>query len=363
MYDVMPPRPHAAGVLYALLAALSFGATTPVIARKEVGLGPLSVAALLYLGAAIASAVACAVGAPSGVRLDRGSLLPLLGMAGFGAALAPVLLAMGLARAGALSGSLVLGLEAVFTVGLAAAVLREPVGRRVGAALGLLLSAGALVTLDGARSSRPGSWLGLFAIAAATLCWAIDNTLSRRVSDRDPSQVVLVKAALGATLTGALALARGEPAPAPAAALWLVGAGATGYGASLRLYLLAQRRVGAARTGAVFSTAPLIGASLAWALGERDAGWMTASGALLLLVGLWLHATEPHAHGHVHEPLAHAHAHRHDDGHHTHAHDPEVEGEHSHAHEHPRVEHDHAHAPDLHHDHHGPQARSPPHRR
>lgn len=46
---------------------------------------------------------------------------------------------------------------------------------------------------------------------------------------------------------------RGEPAPASGAVLSLLALGATGYGLSLRLYLLAQRRIGAARTGSVFA--------------------------------------------------------------------------------------------------------------
>ena len=57
--------------------------------------------------------------------------------------------------------------------------------------------------------------------------------------------------------------------------------GASGYGLSLRLYLLAQRAFGAARTGSVFAFAPFIGAALAIALGDRSLSWgMAAGGAL-----------------------------------------------------------------------------------
>ena len=41
------------------------------------------------------------------------------------------------------------------------------------------------------------------------------------------------------------------------AAVGLLVIGATGYGLSLRFYLLAQRAFGAARTGFVFAFAPL----------------------------------------------------------------------------------------------------------
>ena len=56
------------------------------------------------------------------------------------------------------------------------------------------------------------------------------------------------KAVLGAAATAGLALMVGEPLPGADAALSLLAIGATGYGLSLRLYLLAQRAFGAAGT-------------------------------------------------------------------------------------------------------------------
>jgi hypothetical protein len=135
-------------------------------------------------------------------------------------------------------------------------------------------------------------------------------------------------------------------------ALVLLVCGATGYGLSLRLYLTAQRRIGAARTGSVFALAPFVGASVAIAFGDRALDWLTALAAALFGFGVYLHASEHHEHEHHHDPVEHDHPHRHDDGHHDHTHDPPVGGEHSHAHRHGALVHSHEHAPDLHHDHH-----------
>lgn len=68
-----------------------------------------------------------------------------------------------------------------------------------------------------------------------------------------------------------LALVLGELLPSMAAALALFAIGANGYSLSLRLYLLAQRAFGAARTGSVFAFAPFIGAVFAVSLGDRSA--------------------------------------------------------------------------------------------
>jgi len=143
----------------------------------------------------------------------------------------------------------------------------------------------------------------------------------------------------------------GEPAPPARAVLVLLACGATGYGLSLRLYLLAQRAIGAGRTGSVFALAPFLGAAVAIAAGDRIATGWTIGAAALLAAGVYLHLTERHGHAHVHESIEHDHVHRHDDGHHDHAHDPPFAGEHAHPHQHARLAHTHEHAPDLHHAH------------
>jgi hypothetical protein len=143
----------------------------------------------------------------------------------------------------------------------------------------------------------------------------------------------------------------GEPLPGGAQAVGLLAVGATGYGLSLRLYLLAQRHFGAARTGSVFALAPFFGAAAAWALGERGAGPLWWAGAALMLAGVLLHLLERHAHTHEHPAMDHEHAHTHDDGHHLHRHTPMPVGPHSHWHHHDPVRHTHAHVPDAHHQH------------
>lgn len=340
----------ASGVVLAIAAAIAFGLTTPVIAWAGRDAGPLTTAALLYAGAVLA-AFAMRLGTTrKGPPLTRRDLPRIAAIALAGAAIAPVCLAWGLARAGATAGSLVLNLEAVLTVVLAWLIYREPLGRRVIVAVAIMAIAGALLALDASARSSTGL-VGALAVTAATLCWAIDNTLTRALAERDPLHVIAAKGALGATLTGTIAIVRGEPLPAVATVAALVACGATGYGLSLRFYLLAQRRIGAARTGSVFALAPFVGAGVAWLLGDRDASLLTALAAAGFGFGVYLHVSEQHEHPHIHEPVEHEHAHRHDDGHHDHTHDPPVAGEHTHRHAHPRLAHAHDHAPDVHHDH------------
>ncbi|MCW0206760.1 MAG: DMT family transporter, partial [Achromobacter sp.] len=277
------PWPALRGGLLALLAAALFGISTPLVQRIGAGVGAFSTAALLYAGAAI-------VGLLSRQRVDkearlvRGDFPRLLAMAAFGAVLGPVALAWGLQHTSGTGASLMLTLEALFTALLARLLYGETMDRRVWAAMLLLLAGGLALVLDQGREGGSQLW-GLLAVLVATMAWGTDNTLSRALAERDPGQVVLGKAVLGTSATALLAVLAGDPLPTLGAALSLMAVGATGYGLSLRFYLLAQRAFGAARTGSVFAFAPFIGAAIAMALGDRSGTWIMAVGGLLMVLG------------------------------------------------------------------------------
>ncbi len=344
------PNHLASGGLLAVLAAVTFGVSTPVIQRLGHGAGAFSTAALLYAGAAIASLGGVASsrrGREAPVRArDVGRLVSV---ALVGAVFAPVCLAWGLQHTSGFGGSLLLNFEAVFTVVLAWRLYREPMGGRPVFALVAMVAGGTCLIFADHASGQVG-W-GAIAVVLATLGWAVDNTLTRPLADLNPTQVVRWKGAFGAAFGCAASVLLREKLPSTAAAFGLLAIGATGYGLSLRWYLLAQRRIGAARTGSIFALAPFIGAATAFVMGDRAAGFATATSAALFGLGVYLHLTERHGHRHMHDPIEHEHAHRHDDGHHDHFHLPPVEGEHSHTHRHDARTHDHPHAPDAHHRH------------
>ena len=341
--------PALRGGAFALAAALLFGLSTPLLQFFGAGVGAFSTAALLYAGDAAAGAL---LRRPieREARVRATDVPRLLGIAALGAVVGPVALAWGLQRTSGTSASLMLTLEAVFTALLARALYRETMPARVWAAMALLLAGGGLLVVDQGRLGG-AAWIGVLAVMLATAAWGLDNALSRALAERDPGQVVMLKAALGATATALLVAAFGEGLPRLQAALALLLVGATGYGLSLRFYLLAQRAFGAARTGSVFAFAPFIGALAAFAIGDRSAGSLLVGGGILMLLGVWLHLDEKHEHAHMHAELTHEHAHRHDDGHHDHPHAEMPGGAHSHAHRHEAMRHGHAHVPDAHHAH------------
>ena len=342
-------HPALKGGLLALLAAALFGLSTPMVQYLGQGIGAFTTAAMLYTDSAIVAWV-LKKPATEEAGLQKQDGLRLLAIAGTGAVIGPVALAWGLQHTSGASASLMLTLEAVFTVILAWLWYDETLDRRVATAVFLLLIGGAVLVIEQGALGQVQLW-GLLAVTLATAAWGVDNTLSRGLADRDPGQVVLFKSLLGTACTFVLAVLSHEPAPSVLKALGLMAVGATGYGLSLRFYLLAQRTFGAARTGSVFAFAPFIGAMGAFAFGDRSVSGLMITAGLLMLAGVLLHLLEAHAHAHTHQAHAHEHAHVHDDGHHNHVHPHMPMGAHSHLHQHEQLTHGHAHVPDVHHGH------------
>ena len=349
----MNRAPILPGVTQALLAALLFGATAPLVQRASADAGALSCGCLLYLGAAIATVMASAVrGRTTEVPLDPTLIGRLVLVALLGGMLAPMLFVLGLRRVDAASGALLLALEAPLTLLLAWLVHRERLGPRVLTAFGCIFAGGlVLAGRPEALTDAGATFVGAALIIGATAAWALDNVLSRPLADRDPLAVVAVKGLIGAGASALGAVALGQAWPPLGRAVGLLAIGAVGYGLSLQLYLRAQRRIGTARTASVFAAAPFLGAGAAFALGDPWPGWPFIVAGALIACGLWLHARERHRHAHVHLAVSHAHVHRHDDGHHDHVHDPMPVGPHSHEHSHETVAHEHEHTEDLHHRH------------
>lgn len=344
----------APAIIAALAAALLFGASTPLAKQLLRDMAPMLLAGLLYLGSGLGLSIA---------RLlrDRGWRTPALSRAewtwlllavGYGGVLAPLLLMLGLERTSAASASLLLNLEAVLTALLAWIVFRENTDR--GVVLGMVLIVAGAGLLAGWHGGAGNVGLGTGAplVALACLCWALDNNLTRKVAAGDAVFLAGLKGLIAGAVNTALALSLGERLPAAAAIAAVMGVGLLGYGVSLVLFVLALRGLGAARTGAYFSTAPFIGAAIAiLAFGEHASPtfWVAAA---LMGSGLWLHLRERHEHAHTHLPLTHTHRHVHDE-HHRHAHDFEWDSRepHAHAHVHARLTHSHPHYPDIHHQH------------
>ena len=332
----------------ALLSAALFGAATPASKLLLHDLSPFTLAGLLYLGAALAVARRALRGNVARWRLDRRNALRLGGAVLFGGGLGPVLLLLGLRLASAASVALWLNLEMVATAVLGALVFRDHLGRLGWAGVLGVVLAGVLLSFE---EGAAGPKAGLF-VAAACVCWGLDNHLTALIDGITPTQSTLCKglAAGAVNLAIGLVLEPFRAGPGTVALATLVGCAS--YGASIALYIAAAQQMGATRAQMAFASAPFFGVALAATVLREPISEGQIGAAGLLVASLVLLFRDRHSHEHVHEETAHAHMHRHDDGHHTHVH-PGLPSctRHSHRHEHERIVHSHPHWPDLHHRH------------
>jgi drug/metabolite transporter (DMT)-like permease len=340
---------------FALIAALLFGLSTPAAKLLLAAADPWLIAGLLYLGSGVGlSGLRLAQRAlgrlPREAPLRRADLPWLAAAIVSGGGVGPVLLMFGLASAGAAQASLLMNLEGVLTALLAWLVFREHVDTRIAVGMAVI-TAGAL-----ALAWEPGHGVhverGALLVAGACFAWAVDNNLTRKISGGDAMLIAALKGGAAGAANLAIAMASGAPWPSAASVAGAAGVGLLGYGVSLVLFVRALRELGAARTGAYFSTAPFLGAIAAVAVLGEPFTIRLLVGSALMGIGIWLHVSERHEHEHMHEPLEHEHLHRHDE-HHQHDHAPATpDGEpHSHRHTHTPLGHTHPHYPDLHHRH------------
>lgn len=343
------------GAPLALASATLFGASTP-FAKLLLGDGisPWLLAGLLYLGSGFGLSVILFGRWTFAAKRREASLhrddLPWLALVVlFGGVVGPLLLMLGLVTTSASSASLLLNLEGLATMAVAWVVFRENVDRRLLLGAAAILSGAVLLSW---QSNAQGFGFGSLAIAGACVAWGIDNNLTRKLSASDPLQIALIKGMVAGSVNLSLALATGAHLPGTVPLLMAGLIGFLGYGVSLVLFVLGLRFLGAARTGAYFSTAPFVGAALAVAIfGDPISARLLVSG-LLMAIGVCLHLAESHEHEHAHDGVEHEHRHVHDE-HHRHEHGPDdPPGEpHSHRHRHKPMTHSHPHYPDLHHRH------------
>lgn len=220
MSDVMSdPHSHRwPGIPLALASAVLFGASTPLSKLLIGSVDPWLLAGLLYLGAGLGLALVHRGRAIMGLEgveapLRRPDLPWLAAVILFGGLLGPLLLMLGLSRTSAASGSLLLNLEGLATMGIAWLWFRENVDRRLlfGAAA---ILAGAMVLSWSSEGMRLD--LGGLLVAAACMCWGIDNNLTRRLSSADPVQIAMFKGLVAGTMNFVLALSLGAVLPGSA---------------------------------------------------------------------------------------------------------------------------------------------------
>lgn len=348
-------RTHISSLIQAIIAAILFGASAPLAKLLLGEVEPIPLAAFLYLGSGLGLLVIKLFqrlnpqGIASEAQVVKADLGWLAGAILAGGVAAPILLLFSLKNTPAATASLLLNFEGVATTLIAFFAFKESISRRAWWAIALITLASIFLSLN--PTADWGLSLGTLGIIAACGLWGLDNNFTRNISAKDPLIIVTLKGLGAGTFSLIMALLLGNSLPTWNIISRALLLGTFSYGASIVLFIHAMRGLGAARTSALFSTAPIAGILLSIILFQEFPSWLFIIAIPLMFIGTFLLINDQHQHHHQHEIVTHEHSHHHNDDHHTHNHPEEQHKTHSHPHTHSQLTHTHQHMPDLHHRH------------
>ncbi len=265
-------KENKAATALAILAAALYALNIPFSKLLLERVPPTVMAGLLYIGAGVGMAFLLTSRRifgikPSAPPLSRADLPYTVAMVLLDIA-APVFLMLGLTYTSSANASLLNNFEIVVTSLVAFLVFREKPSTRLVVALVLVVAASVLLSFEGetALKFNTGS---LFVLLAAVF-WGIENNCTRNLSEKSSEEIVLVKGLISGLGSIVIAFIIGEKMPSFVYIILVMLLGFVAYGLSINFYIMAQKHLGAARTGAFYSVAPFIGVLFSFLfLGER----------------------------------------------------------------------------------------------
>ena len=179
-------------IILALLAAIFYALNIPLSKLLLEGISPTMLAGLLYLGAGIGIGVFF----PFSIKKDgKSNLLTksdtpyIIGMIVLDIA-APILLMFGISRTSGSSAALLNNFEIVATALIALLIFKERITPKLWIAIVLVTASSALLTWTGGELTF--SYGALF-ILGATVCWGFENNCTRKISDKNVYEIVMIK--------------------------------------------------------------------------------------------------------------------------------------------------------------------------
>lgn len=278
------------GILLAILAAALYSVNAPLSKLLLDYMPSTLMAGFLYLGAGVGmGAIALVRRAAKRERTESGLTkreLPYVIAMILLDIVAPVCLLFGLASTTAANASLLNNFEIVATALIALVVFREKISARLWLGIVFVTLSCALLSFEDIASLQ-FSYGSLF-ILLACVCWGFENNCTRKISFKDPQQIVLLKGIFSGLGSLVIGLIIGERVTVLWSVFAVLGVGFVAYGLSIFFYVYAQRYLGAARTSAYYAVAPFLGTALSLII-FRDMPHYTYFIALgLMAIGAWL---------------------------------------------------------------------------
>ncbi len=278
------------GIFFAVLAAALYAINSPLSKILLGYMPPTLMAGFLYLGAGTGMGIIAAFRKIKRTHVKEEKLtkreLPYTAAMILLDIAAPICLLFGLRATTAANASLLNNFEIVATAVIALIVFKEKISLRLWMGILFVTLSCALLSFDNI-SSLQFSYGSIF-ILIACVCWGFENNCTRKISSKDPLQIVLLKgifSGLGSIIIGFII---GERPSSFWSVVSVLGVGFVAYGMSIFLYVYAQRTLGAARTSAYYAVSPFIGAFFSLIIFREMPDYIYFIALVLMMAGAFL---------------------------------------------------------------------------
>lgn len=282
---------YAVAILCALAAALMASTSTPFSSLLVSDIGPMSTVAFMNIGVGIAAVIIALTCRKNKIlfnperhirKSDRKNLVLVIA-SDF---LASVLLMVGLTSASATSASLMLNFEIVTTALIALVFLKEKIPKSLWVAI-TLITLGCITITSGTLQSFASS-PGLLFVFGACFCWGFANCMKKKVAERNPMEILLIRGITCGLAGLLLAFIFGEAMPGFTSMILAGLLGIAAYGASNYFFLLSQRELGAAKSSTIYGINPFLSAVISIIIYNETPSISFAIALLLLIPGFYI---------------------------------------------------------------------------
>lgn len=279
------------GLIYVLISAILFGSAFTLAKEPLKSVNSLMLSSIVYLISG-ASLMPVAYRSPFKIK-GKKQIATIVIIAILGAAVAPLLLFFGLEQTEPTDAAILVNGEIIFTILFAWIFFGEKASdfRSIGSIV-LVITGLVLATTELRISGTLFQFkAGNIMILAATICWALDNNISRRflvTSNIEPAPLAMIKSFLGGSILFVASVLLGRAFLEFPIILWpqIIFMSVFGFGYALLFFLKGLKKIGTVRTMIVFSLTPIFGIVIAILVTGASISYIQVFATALIIFGI-----------------------------------------------------------------------------
>lgn len=289
-------------ISFAILAAALYAISSPASKLLLREIPPTMMASFLYLGAGLGMAFVgfirhCRNNEKTESRLTIKELPYTISMVVLDI-VAPIFLMIGLTMTTPANASLLNNFEIVATSLIALFIFKESISKRLWIAIFLIVLASIILSVEDISSFSFS--IGSIFVLLACICWGLENNCTRKLSIKDPLEIVVIKGFGSGVGSLLISFFVGEQVDRAFYIILALILGFVAYGLSIFFYIYAQRELGAAKTSAYYAIAPFIGVGLSLIIFREVPTISFIIALVIMIIGTYFASTEEQDDQHSH---------------------------------------------------------------